>query len=120
MFFELLKNEKFSKVVAKCISKPIYKKMIGKIKHCVRKLLHIAKQLIVNPRGISWVKYVYYNYMCKSVIREGKSKIIPYKNAIINIDKTARIYVRGRNIEIGINKLRKSKAETHVDRKSVV
>ena len=52
--------------------------------------------------------------MCKSVIREGSAKIIPYKNAIINIDKTAKVYVRGRNIEIGINKLKGSKTETHV------
>lgn len=113
-FFELIKNKKFSQAVSECIEEPSTKKIIRKTKRAIRRILHIGKQIIINPQEISWHKYFYYNYMCKSVIREGSAKIIPYKNAIINIDKTAKVYVRGRNIEIGINKLKGSKTETHV------
>lgn len=113
-FFKLLKKNSFSFSVKKCIKESAFKRGVSKMKRLIRRPLHIIKQLIINPNGVSWGKYVYYNYLCKSVIREGNGKIIPYKNAIINLDKTARIYVRGGNIEIGINKLKNSKAETHV------
>lgn len=109
-FFKLIKKHSFSESVRKCIQP-------SKIRISWKRLkrpLHIMKKFIINPDEISWKKYIYYNYFCKSIIREGNGKIIPYKNAIINIDKTAKIYVRGRNIEFGINKLKGSKAETHI------
>lgn len=113
-FFKLLKYQPFSVSVNRCIKKSFLKKSVTKMKKIIKRPLHILKQLIINPREISWCKYIHYNYFCKSVIREGKGKIIPYKNAIINLDRKARIYVRGKDIEIGINKLKGSKAETHV------
>lgn len=109
-FFKLLNRYSFSKSVEKCIHPSVKRKIISAIK----KPLKIVNQLIVNPRGIAWGKYFYWNYISKSIVREGSSKIIPYKNAILQIDKTARVYLKGRNLEIGINKLRKSKAETHI------
>ena len=38
----------------------------------------------------------------------------PYKNAVIDIDKDSRIYIKGKHIDIGINKLKGSKAETYL------
>lgn len=57
-------------------------------------------------------QFYYYNYFCKSVIRLDQSKLIPYKNAIIDIDLTAKIYLFKGDIEIGCDKLKKSKVET--------
>lgn len=54
------------------------------------------------------------NYCSNNIIRDKNVFIIPYKNAVIEIDATAKIYVQKKNIEIGINKLAKSKAETYV------
>ena len=54
------------------------------------------------------------NYCSKNIIRDKNVYILPYTNAVIDIDSTAKIYVRKKNIEIGINKLTKSKAETYV------
>lgn len=109
-FFNLIENHTFSESVKKCIS-PSVKSIIVRL---IKKPLKIVKQLVINPSGIAWGKYFYWNYISKSVIREGNAKLIPYKNAILQIDKTARIYLKGKNLEIGINKLKKSRAETHV------
>lgn len=56
--------------------------------------------------------YVYLNYFCKSIIRHGNGKILPYKNAVIDVDRNAQIHIYDGDISIGVNKLRGSKAET--------
>lgn len=109
-FFKFIDNYTFSKSVKKCISPSIGKRIVRMIK----KPLKVLMKVIINPNGIAWGKYFYWNYISKSIVREGNAKLIPYKNAVLQIDKTARIYIKGRNMEIGINKLKKSKAETHV------
>ena len=65
-------------------------------------------------RRIKVFSFIYLNHFCKSVIRADKSKIIPYKNAVIDIDKTAKIYIKDGDIEIGCDLLKKSKAETRL------
>ena len=60
-------------------------------------------------RRIRIIKYFYLNYFCKEIIRVDNSKIIPYKNAVINIEIGARIY-----IEIGCNLLKGSREETRI------
>lgn len=59
-------------------------------------------------------RYLYLNYFCKSVEHQGKGKIIPYKNAIIDIDRKAKITIGDKNIYIGTNKLKGSKTETYL------
>lgn len=59
-------------------------------------------------------KYIYYNYFCKNVIRKEGAYIIPFKNAEIDLDKTAQIKLNKGFLEIGINKLRKSKSPTQL------
>lgn len=109
-FFKYLKQEKFSIAVKKCTQPLKIKKILSLGKRILRKI----KYIIVNPENISWTKYIYWNYISKCIIREGNVKIIPHKNAIIQIDKTARIFLEGRNLCVGINKLKHSKAETHI------
>ena len=48
------------------------------------------------------------------MIRTDHYKLIPYKNSVIDISKKAKIYIRGGDIEIGCDMIKKSKAETRV------
>lgn len=70
---------------------------------------------ILFDKNVSTIKYLYYNYFCKNVIRKGTAKIIPYKNSIIEFENNSKLIIEGfRNFSIGINKLAGSKAETYL------
>lgn len=64
-------------------------------------------------KNIDLVKFVKYNFFSENIVRDKKCYLRPYKNAVLDIDKSARIYVKGNHIDIGINKLKGSKAETY-------
>ena len=70
----------------------------------IRKLLFCKK--------IGLLHYLYYNYFCKSIVRKDKSKIIPYKNSVIDLEKGAKIVLEGGDIEIGCDLMKGSKEET--------
>lgn len=65
-------------------------------------------------KNINLPLYFKLNFFSKNIIREDKHYIRPYKNAVINIDKEAKIYIKGKHIDVGINKLKGSKAETYL------
>ena len=65
-------------------------------------------------KKVNITEFFYLNYFCKRVIRTDSSKIIPYKNAVLDIDRNARIYVGGGDIEVGCDQVKGSKAETRV------
>ena len=65
-------------------------------------------------KKVNIIDFFYLNYFCESVIRTDHYKLIPYKNSVIDISKNAKIYIRGGDIEIGCDLLKKSKAETRV------
>lgn len=65
-------------------------------------------------KKINIIQFFFLNYFCKSVIRMDNSKIIPYKNTIIDIEPGAKIYLSGGDIEIGCDLLKKSKMETRI------
>lgn len=65
-------------------------------------------------KSIQILKYLYLNYFSKKIIRKGKGKIIPFRGAVINLEVNSRIYIKDGNLEIGVNKLKGSKAETYV------
>lgn len=65
-------------------------------------------------KKVNIIDFFYLNYFCKSVIRTDDYKIIPYKNTVIEISKTAKIYVGGGDIEIGCDSLKKSREETRI------
>lgn len=62
---------------------------------------------------ISIWKFIKYNYLTKGVKRKKGAYIIPFKNAILEMQKNAELIVEG-NLHFGINKLKGSKAETYV------
>ena len=76
------------------------------IKQLIRKIFFL--------RDISIILYVYLNYCCPHVIRKDRSKIIPYKNSVIEFSKDSRIVIYGGNLEIGADQLKRSKAETRI------
>lgn len=65
-------------------------------------------------KNIDLIQFIKWNFFSKSIIREDGHYIRPYKNAVLDIDKTARIYIKGKHVDIGINKLKNSKAETYL------
>lgn len=65
-------------------------------------------------KKIQIFQYIYLNYFSKNVIRHGKGKIIPFKNAILDFEVNSKIILYDNNLEIGTNKLKHSKAETYV------
>lgn len=81
--------------------------------HNKKDLCRIKK--ILFDKKVSTLKYFYYNYFCKNIIRKGTAKVIPYKNSFIAFDKNSKLILEGfRDLSIGINKLPGSKAETYL------
>ena len=71
----------------------------------IRKILNFLRENDI-------LKFIYYNFFSKCIVRDKGCYFIPKKNSVINLDKTSRIYIKGKNIKFGINKLKGSKAET--------
>lgn len=93
------------------------KTTIDKIKDQLRKILRKCKNIakLVIKSDVDVFKYVYYNYFCKKVVRTSSSHIVPHKNAILDLQGNAKIILSGdKDLEIGINKLKGSKAETYL------
>lgn len=109
LFFDYLKTHTFSESVEKFITQTKFSPLKW-VKGFYKKNRGIFRLLsCVNIRF-----FIYYNYLAKNVIREKHSFILPYKGAILDIRKTAKIILKNGNLSIGINKLKKSKAETYV------
>ena len=60
---------------------------------------------------INWFQFFYYNFLCKSVIRDKKGFLIPYWHSAIQIHKTARLVLHGR-LHLNGNLIRGSHVET--------
>lgn len=65
-------------------------------------------------RQINVWQYIYLNYFSKSVIREDRSHILPYWHAVIELETSSTIRIKGGDLEIGSDRLKHSKAETLV------
>lgn len=112
-FFDLLKEHSFSYSVGECIKKSTIDKIKDQLRKILRKCKNIAKLVIKSDVDV--FKYVYYNYFCKKVVRTSSSHIVPHKNAILDLQGNAKIILSGdKDLEIGINKLKGSKAETYL------
>ena len=70
------------------------------------------KQICKTRTKVDWFQFIYWNFISKQIDREKSTFIIPHKGTVLDIDKTAKIYLSGANAEFGGNKLRGSKAET--------
>lgn len=112
-FFEELKKREFSEIAMEAANPTARQKLRWKMRDFSAEIRRIKK--FIKQGRVSLPKYIYWNYLTQNVIRMGKAKIIPNKNAIMDIDKSAKIILRGdQDVIIGYNKLRKSKSETHI------
>ncbi len=112
-FFLLLKQHPFSYCVRECIKISMITRCKNKFKGLIKKMRKGIWLLIKSDIDIR--KYVYYNYFCRNVVRKTDAKIMPHKNAILDLQGNSRIILSGsKNLNIGINKLKGSKAETHI------
>lgn len=112
-FFTLLKQHSFSYCVKECIKIS----RIERVKTVAKSVLRRCKRVVycVLLSDIDVKKYIYYNYFCKNIIRKSSARVIPHKNAILDLQGDSKIILSGtRDLNIGINKLKGSKAETHV------
>lgn len=73
----------------------------------MKKILRIIKLLL----HIDTFKFIKYNFFSKNIVRDKNVYLIPHKGTVIELDKTARIYIKGNNIALCVDKLKKSKAE---------
>ena len=108
-FFKVLKNKKFSEAVNECSVTPKFnctKKFFKKVYAILKKVRFLFK--------IDTLKFIKYNFFSKNIVREKGVYIIPYKGTVIDLDRKARIYIKGKNLELCFNKLRGSKAEMHL------
>lgn len=72
-----------------------------------------SKMIFQKIRKIDLIKFFKYNFLMPQVKRTKGAYIIPFKGAILEIDKTAEIVLNG-TIHFGINHLKGSKAETYI------
>ena len=112
-FFKLLERNSFSYAVNKCIKRTAYMRIKNVIMNILRKCKKVA--WLILKSDIDVFKFVHYNYFCKNIIRTSKSRVMPHKNAILDLQGNAKIILSGeKDLHIGINKLKGSKAETHI------
>lgn len=105
LFFDYLKSNSFSEALFMVIA------------NRKNKVTSFYKEIskVVFDKNISTVKYIYYNYFCKNIVRKGASKLVPDKNAVISFGENSKLILEGfRNFNIGSNKLKNSKAESYL------
>lgn len=112
-FFDLLNSGKpFSVAVNACV-KHKNNNLFVRILKKVYKMIRQAYTYFVKNQ-ISLYKYLKYNYFCKHIVRKNGAKILPHRNAVLDFEKGSKILIESGKLEIGFNKLRGSKSETHV------
>jgi Acetyltransferase (isoleucine patch superfamily) len=75
------------------------------------RIFHKATNILSN---VNLTKFVYYNFFCKSVVRKKGCYLITFRNCVINLHKSSRLYINIGTIQLGVAKLRGSKAETYL------
>ena len=112
-FFTLLKSHPFSYCVEACTKVSGITRRKRKMYKLLKKCRHLTGMIIKSEVDVP--KYIYYNYFCKNVVRTSEAKILPYKNAVLDLQGKSKIILSGsKNLNVGINKLKGSKAETHI------
>jgi len=115
-------KRKFFKLVDKGVpfSEAVKKSAHKNIKACLeRKMSRILGTI---KKGIKFLcrhdiakgKFVFYNFVSSKIVRDRNVFLVPYKGAVLDLDRSARIYIKGANLEVGINRLKGSRAETHL------
>lgn len=63
-------------------------------------------------RKIRVFHYLYLNHFCPQVVRTDRSRIIPYRGAVLELEPGAKLILRGGDVELGCDALRGSREET--------
>ena len=61
---------------------------------------------------IDILQYIKLNFFSKNVIHNGKGRIIPFRGAHIDLEGDSKLVIYDESLEIGLNKIKGSKAET--------
>lgn len=77
-------------------------------------MLEKIKKIYYFLCDVNLIKFVHYNYFSRCVVRDKHCYIYPHKGAVINLHRTARIYLHGKRLELGFNQYKHSKTETHL------
>ena len=64
--------------------------------------------------NVNIIEYCRLNFFCTSVIRKDSSRIIPFRNAVLDLAPSSKIIISGGNMEIGCSQLKGSKCQTFV------
>ena len=112
-FFADLEVMPFEDLLNKYLPKDNLPKIIKrKIKQVLRKLRHI-KNILKKFSKYDLGKFIYYNYICKSVIRKKGCHLMPIKGTCIYIHKNGRLYLND-NFILNNHKMKGSKAESYL------
>lgn len=63
--------------------------------------------------SLSLGKYIYYNYLCRSVERHDGHMLFPYRNSVVSISPRAKLILDG-NLSLNVGKLKSSRAEAYL------
>lgn len=63
--------------------------------------------------SVSVLKFIYYNFLRKNIVRERKCYIIPFRGARIELHRTAKIYLNA-HLVLNTNKYPRSRAECYL------
>ena len=112
-FFDLLKTHPFSYCVSECIKVSVATKIKNKIRGMMGKCKGLVRLILRTDIDVK--KFIYYNYFCKNIVRKSNAKVMPHKNAVLDLQGSSKIILSGdKDLNIGINKLKGSRAETHI------
>ena len=75
----------------------------------MNKILDILRFYLID---IDLFEFIWLNYFSRHVIRLDGSKIIPYKHVVFEFEKNSKIQICNGAVEIGCDRLRRSRMET--------
>lgn len=63
---------------------------------------------------VSIIKFIYYNFFCRKIVRKGKGFLMPYRHCVINLAKGAEIIIHDGNFTVNYFAPAGSKSEAYV------
>lgn len=111
-FFKLLEEKGFENAVNSIKRKKISfcRRSLNISKNIIRKLFHVVSF----AKNYDLLLFLKLNFFKKNVIRDKGIFVLPKRNSIVFIDKTAKLILKGQNLNIGVNKTKHSRGETIV------
>lgn len=111
-FFKLMDEKGFEFAIESLKQKG--PSLLTKVKSRIKSVLRLVKRIAGIFKNYNAYQFIKLNFLSKNIIREKGIYIYPKKNCVISIDKTAKIYLKEKSLNIGVNKTKGSKMETIV------